>query len=250
MTILIIVILITLAVVARVNLKKGSSRKVIPTTEHHEADANQQWKSQKDSINRQESGQDQEQKRRQRAGQLECERLSGSTFYELLGVDCNATVGKITKAWKKKDRGQYLPIELRRAFQSAYKTLSDPEERHKYDAKPWKWIYEGKPYHRRKQEVLSSSIAVSKRGRQAAVSSAHTTLTSRWESRIVRGRCIRTRPGRLSGYSFSPRRAYGGRSAYAHCPACRWRQRTISSGRARSIGGVSRWARANCTCRA
>ena len=183
------------------------------------------------------------------AGQQECKRLSGSTYYELLEVDCNATVGKIKKAWRKKDRGQYLPIELRRAYQSAYKTLSNPEERRKYDAKPWKWIYEEKPYQRQEQEVLSRSFAVSKRGRQAAVSSTDTTLTSWRKGGTARDRGIRAKSGRLSGYSNSPRRAYGGRSSYTLCRACRWRQSTIGNGRARSIRGVSSWARANCTCR-
>lgn len=249
MTILIIVILVGLAVIVSFNLNKGSNGEDIPTTENHKTGANQQRKSQKDgfrnvntwgsptvsgygtksddksqqdSIGKQESGHDQEQSRRQRAGQLECERLSGSTYYELLGVDCNATEEKIKKAWRNKDRGQYLPIELRCAFQSAYKTLSDPDERRKYDAKPRKWIYEGKPYLRREKEVLSSSTAVSKRGRQAAVSTTSTTPTSGWKSGTVRDSGTRTQSGRLSRYSYSPRRAYGGRSAYTLCPACRW----------------------------
>ena len=229
MTFVIAVILTAVVVVVYVNWKTRSNGKDIQTSDHQEADANG----------------------RRTAGQQECKRLSGSTYYELLGVDRNATDGKIKKAWRKKDRGQYLPIELRRAYQSAYKTLSEPEERRKYDAKPWKWIYEEKPYQRREQEVLSSSFAVSKRGRQAVISSTDTTLTSRRKSGTASDRGIRAQTGRLSGYNYSPRRAYGGRSrsAYALCQACRWRQRTISSGRARSIGGVYRWASANCTCR-
>ena len=206
-------------------------------------------KNQEDSVSSQKYRHYQEQNRRQRAGQLECERLSGSTYYELLGVDRNATDKKIKKAWRKKDSGQYLPIELRTAYHSAYMTLSVPKERRKYDAKPWKWIYEKKPYQRREQKVLSSSFANSKRGLQAAVSSNDKALTSQRISGTTSERGIRKQSERLSGYNYFPRRAYRGRSSYTLCQACRWRQRTIGSGRARSIGGVSRWASANCTCR-
>ena len=226
MTILITIILIATVVVVCVNWKTRSNGKNFQMADHQETDANRQ----------------------KTAGQQDCNRLSGSTYYELLGVDSNATVEKIKKAWRKKDRGQYLPIELRRAYQSAYKTLSDPEERRKYDAKSWKWIYEEKPNQRQEQEVLSRSFVVSKRGRQAAVSSTDTILTSWRKGGTAKDRGIRAKSGRLSGYSYSPRRAYGGRSSYTLCRACRWRQRTIGSGRARSIRGVSNWARANCTC--
>lgn len=224
MTILIIVIA-TVAVVC-VNWKTRSDGKDFQTSDHQETDASRQ----------------------KTAGQPDCKRLSGSTYYELLGVDRNATAEMIKEAWRKKDYGQYLPIELRRAYQSAYRTLSSPEERRKYDAKPWKWNYEEKPDQRQDRETLPRSFAVSKRGRQAAVSSADTTQTS-WRKGATRDRGIGAKSGRLSGYSYSPRRAYGGRSSYALCRACRWRQRTIGSGRARSIRGVSDWASANCTCR-
>lgn len=176
MTFVIVVILIAIVAVVYANWKKRSNGKDIQTSNHQEADANGQ----------------------RTAGQQECKRLSGSTYYELLGVDRNV---------------------------------------------------EEKPYQRCEQEVLSNSSAVSKRGRQAAVSSDNTIPTSRRISGTVRDRGIRTQSGRLSGYSYSPRRAYGGRSSYTLCRACRWGQRTIGSGRARSIRGVSNWASANCTCR-
>ena len=148
----IIVILIAIVVAVCVKWKTGSNGKGIQTSDRQETDANRQWT----------------------AGQQECKRLSGSTYYELLEVDCYATDEMIYKAWRKKDSGQYLPIELRRAYQAAYKTLSDPEERRQYDAKPLRW----------------SSEADSEKGRQAVYKGYKTNCT---------GESFQTKPPKLYG---------------------------------------------------
>lgn len=118
------------------------------------------------------------------AKQQESESLSGSTYYELLGVDRNATDEEIKKAWRKRDSAQYLPLELRRAYHAAYKTLSDPEERRQYDAKPLRW----------------SSEVGSEKGRQAVHNGCKT-------NRI--GESFQTKPPQLYGGQ-----AAKGRSGY------------------------------------
>ena len=55
-------------------------------------------------------------------------------YYELLGVVPCATCAEIKRAWRTLDYGQPLPLETRRAYHKAYRILSDPEERRKYDA--------------------------------------------------------------------------------------------------------------------
>lgn len=228
-----IIILILIATVAVVYLhwKTRPSGKDFQWSEHQETDAIEQWS----------------------AGQQETKILSGSTYYELLGVDRNATEGQIRKAWRKKDHEQYLPIELRRAYHSAFKTLSDPEERRRYDAKPWQWVYEDKPNQRRGEKLLSQSIENSGSGRQTVSSSVHSSSDSHSSNQgkngTDRGRGIGTQLDRSGGYSPTPRRTYRTRSSYSLCPACSWRQNTIRSGRAWSIKGVDRWASNNCTCR-
>lgn len=226
-----IIILIATVAVVYLHWKTRPSGKDFQWSDHQETDTSGQWT----------------------AGQQEVKRLSGSTYYELLGVDRKSTFGEIKKAWRKKDRGQYLPIELRRAYQSAFKTLSDPEERRRYDAKPWQWIYEDKPYQRRGKELLSQSIENSGSGRQTVSSSVHSSSDSHSSNQgkngTDRGRGMRTQLGQSGGYSPFPRGTYRTGSSYSLCPACCWRQNVIRSGRAWSIKGVNRWASVNCSCR-
>ena len=183
------------------------------------------------------------------AKQQESESLSGKTYYELLGIDSDATSEMIENAWRKKDYGQRMPIECRRAYQAAYKTLSDPRERLKYDAEPRRWVSDEKPSQHREQEVNTISHAILEKSRQSAVLSTKTTQSSREIEGTGTGRDFRTQAGRLGRSNGFPRRSYGARTSYSLCRACRWRQRTISSGRAWSVRGVNRWANANCTCR-
>lgn len=141
------------------------------------------------------------------AKQLDSEGLSGKTYYELLGIDFDATSEMIEEAWRKTDYGQYLPIELRRAYQTAYKTLRDPNERRKYDAKPLRW----------------SIRADSEKGRQSTTASV------------------------MDRYSGSPQRTYSPSSSKCYCQACRWGRKTIASGNARNRGAVYSWYKENCT---
>lgn len=185
--------------------------------------------------------------------QNESEYPSGQTYYELLGISSNATGKMIKEAWRKKDTGQRLPIETRRAYHMAYKTLSDPQERRKYDANPREWSYENESSQRRGQKMLSKSIANSESGRQVAYSSTHSSagsnLSNQGKNRTNRAGGIKPQLGRSGASSHFPRRTYSTGSSYYLCQACRWRQNTIRSGRAMSIKGVNRWASANCTCR-
>lgn len=178
---------------------------------------------------------------------------SGKTYYEILGLSSNATGNMIKEAWRKKDTGQCLSIETRRAYHLAYKTLSDPQERSKYDANPRKWSYENESSYRRKQDVLSKSVADSKSGRQTVYSS---TLSSTGSNLSNQGKAGKDRVGaykpnlgRSGKYSRIPHRKYYTDSSPSFCQACRWRYYTIRSGRAWSIKGVNHWASVNCTCR-
>lgn len=184
------------------------------------------------------------------AKQQESESLSGKTYYELLGIDSDATSEMIKNAWRKKDYGQRLPIECRRAYQAAYKTLSDPKERLKYDAEPRRWVCEEEPSQRLEQEKDATVSHINlEKSRQPAVLSIGTSQNSRRIRSTGTSRDFRTQSGRLGMYNGFPSRSYGARNSYSLCPACLWRQRTVGSGRARSIRGVNRWADTNCTCR-
>ena len=57
------------------------------------------------------------------------------SYYEMLGIESNATREEIEEAWRRIDFGQYLPIEIRRTYFEAYSVLITPEKRRKYDAK-------------------------------------------------------------------------------------------------------------------
>ena len=57
------------------------------------------------------------------------------SYYEMLGIESNATREEIDEAWRRIDFGQYLPIEIRRTYFEAYSVLTAPEKRRQYDAK-------------------------------------------------------------------------------------------------------------------
>ena len=74
-----------------------------------------------------------EEERRRGAGRHESQPFEG-TYYERLGVEPDATREEIEEAWRRMDSGQYLAIDSRRSYFEAYRVLSDPATRRRYDS--------------------------------------------------------------------------------------------------------------------
>ena len=104
----------------------------------------------------QENSRHQQKKQQWRAGQHKKANTQPGSYYEMLGVESNATRKEIEKSWRRIDFGQYLPIEFRRMCFQAYSVLINPEERRKYDAELERKRHEKEPNqyqeHRRRQE--------------------------------------------------------------------------------------------------
>lgn len=104
----------------------------------------------------QENSRHQQKKQQWHAGQHKNANKQPGSYYEMLGVESNATRKEIEKAWRRIDFGQYLPIEIRRMYFQAYGVLTNPEERSKYDAELERKRHEKEPNqyqeHRRRQE--------------------------------------------------------------------------------------------------
>ncbi len=102
----------------------------------------------------QDNSRKQQKKQHWRNGQYTKADTHPRSYYEMLGIETDATREEIDEAWRRIDFGQYLPIETRRAYFEAYNVLITPEKRRKYDSKLERQRHEKEPeqYQGRKRQ--------------------------------------------------------------------------------------------------
>ena len=114
--------------------QEGQERR--QSQERHQKHSRRQGEDRTQEQDRHQQNRRHQQKKQQWSnGQNEKADTHPRSYYEMLGIESNATREEIDEAWRRIDFGQYLPIEIRRTYFEAYSVLITPEKRRKYDAK-------------------------------------------------------------------------------------------------------------------